>query len=100
MLMSEGDIAAAGLHEGQKVALVSDFADGKRRSLLGLEVRAHKLPRGTIAAYYLECNVLNAIDHHDACRRHRPPRLSRSGSKPDDGSLLLRRNPSSHLKRK
>ncbi|MCJ8056926.1 FdhF/YdeP family oxidoreductase [Shinella curvata] len=66
VLMSEGDIAAAGLREGQKVALVSDFGDGKRRSLPGLEVRAHKLPRGTIAAYYPECNVLNAIDHHDA----------------------------------
>ncbi len=66
VLMSEGDIAAAGLHEGQKIALVSDFGDGKRRSLSNLEVRVHKLPRGTIAAYYPECNVLNAIDHHDA----------------------------------
>lgn len=66
VLMSEDDIAAAGLREGQKVALVSDFEDGKKRTLADLEVRAHNLPRGTIAAYYPECNVLNAIDHHDA----------------------------------
>ncbi|MDP9839906.1 anaerobic selenocysteine-containing dehydrogenase [Neorhizobium huautlense] len=63
--MSEHDIAASGFHEGQTVALVSDFADGKHRQLSGLTIVAHKLPRGTIGAYYPECNVLNAIDHHD-----------------------------------
>ena len=31
----------------------------------GLTVTAHNLPRGTIAAYYPEANVLNSIDHHD-----------------------------------
>jgi molybdopterin-dependent oxidoreductase alpha subunit len=65
VLMCERDIQAAGLSEGQSVALISDFADGKRRELGGLRVRKHDLPSGTIAAYYPECNVLNAIDHHD-----------------------------------
>jgi molybdopterin-dependent oxidoreductase alpha subunit len=65
VLMSEADIAGAGLSEGQLVCLVSDFGDGKRRELSGLKVVAHNLPRGTISAYYPECNVLNAIDHHD-----------------------------------
>ena len=65
VLMCQADIASAGLVEGQRVALVSDFEDGKHRELAGLEVRAHDLPVGTIAAYYPECNVLNAIDHHD-----------------------------------
>ncbi len=65
VLMSEEDIRSAGISEGQKITLVSDFGDGRRRELGGLEVRPHKLPRGTIAAYYPECNVLNAIDHHD-----------------------------------
>ncbi len=65
VLMCAADIASAGLAEGQRVALVSDFEDGKPRELAGLEVRAHDLPAGTIAAYYPECNVLNAIDHHD-----------------------------------
>ncbi len=66
VLMCEDDIHAAGLSNGQSVTLVSDFGDGKRRELAGLSVRKHDLPRGTIAAYYPECNVLNAIDHHDA----------------------------------
>lgn len=65
VLMCEDDIAAAGFSEGQSVTLVSDFADGKYRQLSGLTVVSHKLPRGTIGAYYPECNVLNAIDHHD-----------------------------------
>ncbi|MET0746984.1 MAG: FdhF/YdeP family oxidoreductase [Rhizobium sp.] len=65
VLMCEEDIAAAKLEEGQVVTLASEFEDGVRRQLGGLTVRKHHLPRGTIAAYYPECNVLNAIDHHD-----------------------------------
>ncbi|WP_421869853.1 FdhF/YdeP family oxidoreductase [Pararhizobium sp.] len=65
VMMCEEDIAASGLHAGQTVALVSDFEDGVRRTMPGLTVTAHNLPRGTIAAYYPEANVLNSIDHHD-----------------------------------
>lgn len=65
VLMSEADMIEASLSEGQIVRLVSDFGDGVRRELHGLAVRRHKLPKGTIAAYYPEANVLNAIDHHD-----------------------------------
>jgi molybdopterin-dependent oxidoreductase alpha subunit len=65
VLMCKEDIAAAGLVAGQQIKLVSDFEDGVRRELSGLTVTAHNLPRGTIAGYYPECNVLNAIDHHD-----------------------------------
>jgi molybdopterin-dependent oxidoreductase alpha subunit len=65
VLMCEEDIADAGLSPGQSVCLVSDFGDDKRRELRGLSIVAHNLPRGTIGAYYPECNVLNAIDHHD-----------------------------------
>ncbi|WP_320194942.1 FdhF/YdeP family oxidoreductase [Agrobacterium rosae] len=65
VLMCAQDIAAAGLHEGQKITLVSDFNDGKRRELGGLSVRTHNLPRGTIGAYYPEANTLISIDHHD-----------------------------------
>lgn len=65
VLMCADDIAEAGLSEGQTIRLLSDFDDGKHRELPGLTVRAHLLPPGTIAAYYPECNVLNAVDHHD-----------------------------------
>jgi anaerobic selenocysteine-containing dehydrogenase len=63
--MCEEDIQSAGLAEGLDVNVVSDFEDGKRRVQVGLKIRQHDLPRGTVAAYYPECNVLNAIDHHD-----------------------------------
>lgn len=65
VLMCKEDIVAAGLQTGQIVRLVSDFDDGKRRELGGLTVREHTVPKGTICSYYPECNVLNAIDHHD-----------------------------------
>lgn len=65
VLVSEADMIEAGLSEGQIVRLVSDFGDGFRRERGGLAVRRHNLPKGTIAAYYPEANVLNAVDHHD-----------------------------------
>ncbi|MBA3043377.1 MAG: FdhF/YdeP family oxidoreductase [Rhizobiaceae bacterium] len=65
VLVSEADMIEAGLSEGQIVRLVSDFGDDIRRELGGLAVRKHNLPKGTIAAYYPEANVLNAVDHHD-----------------------------------
>ncbi len=65
LLMSPEDIAEAGLHEGQSVTLVTDIDDGHDRRLSGLNVIAYKLPRGTIAGYYPECNVLVPINHHD-----------------------------------
>ncbi len=65
VLMSQSDIDMAGLVEGQVVKLVSDFEDGVRRELRGLVVTPHNLPTGTIAAYYPEANLLNAIHHHD-----------------------------------
>jgi molybdopterin-dependent oxidoreductase alpha subunit len=65
LLMGPDDIAEAGLTEGQTVTLVTDVADGHDRRLRGLTLTAYKLPRGTIASYYPECNVLVPIGHHD-----------------------------------
>ncbi len=65
VLICAEDIDEAGLEPGQLVSLVSDFEDGKLRELAGLRIVSHNLPRGTICAYYPECNVLNSIDHHD-----------------------------------
>jgi anaerobic selenocysteine-containing dehydrogenase len=47
------------------VTLVTDIQDGVDRRLSGLKLTAYKLPRGTIAGYYPECNVLVPISHHD-----------------------------------
>lgn len=65
LLMCPEDIADAGLTEGQTVTLVTDVDDGQDRRLGGLTLTAYKLPRGTIASYYPECNVLVPVNHHD-----------------------------------
>ena len=65
VLMCPEDIAEAGLTDGQTVTLVTDVDDGQDRQLRGLTLTAYKLPRGTIAGYYPECNVLVPVGHHD-----------------------------------
>ncbi|MDE0878802.1 MAG: FdhF/YdeP family oxidoreductase [Sphingomonas bacterium] len=65
LLMCPEDIAEAGLADGQIVTLVTDVNDGQDRRLGGLTLTAYKLPRGTIASYYPECNVLVPVGHHD-----------------------------------
>ena len=63
--MCPEDISEAGLAEGQAVTLVTDVEDGQDRRLGGLKLTPYNLPRGTIASYYPECNVLVPIGHHD-----------------------------------
>ena len=65
LLMCPEDIAEAGLAEGQTVTLTTDVDCGQHRRLAGLRLTPYKLPRGTIAGYYPECNVLVPISHHD-----------------------------------
>lgn len=65
VLMNVEDMVEAGLAHGDRVALIGDAADGLERRLGGLSVITFELPRGTIGAYYPECNVLIPIDHHD-----------------------------------
>ena len=65
LLMCPEDIEEARLTDGQMVTLVTDVDNGQDRRLGGLTLTAYKLPRGTIASYYPECNVLVPISHHD-----------------------------------
>ena len=66
VLMNPQDIADAGLADGDTVRLITDYDDDDmERTLGGLTLVAYKLPRGTIAGYYPECNVLVPITHHD-----------------------------------
>ena len=65
LLMNADDIEAAGLTNGQTVRMVSDVNDGVDRELGGLTLTAYQIPRGTVASYYPECNVLIPITHHD-----------------------------------
>ncbi|WP_068073724.1 FdhF/YdeP family oxidoreductase [Novosphingobium lentum] len=65
LLMNPDDIAEAGLVDGQQVRMVTDVDDGTDRRLGGLKLTAYKLPRGTVAGYYPECNVLVPLSYHD-----------------------------------
>ena len=65
VLMNPDDIADAGLRDGQMVRLITDTDDGVDRHLGGLTLTAYRIPRGTVASYYPECNVLVPIGLHD-----------------------------------
>ncbi|WP_404374034.1 FdhF/YdeP family oxidoreductase [Sphingomonas sp. MMS24-J45] len=65
LLMNPDDIAEAGFREGQMVRMITDAEDGVDRQLGGLKLTGYRLPRGTIASYYPECNVLVPIGLHD-----------------------------------
>jgi anaerobic selenocysteine-containing dehydrogenase len=62
--MNEADIAEAGLKDGQIIALESDAGDGERRRRDGYIVTRYDIPRGCLAAYYPECNILIPVEHH------------------------------------
>jgi molybdopterin-dependent oxidoreductase alpha subunit len=61
VLLHRDDLAAAGLHEGQRVDLTSHFR-GATRSVRGFRVVAYEVPRGCAAAYFPEANPLVALD--------------------------------------
>lgn len=65
LLMNPDDIAEAGLRDGQSVRMITDAEDGIDRQLGGLTLTAYRLPRGTVASYYPECNVLVPVALHD-----------------------------------
>ncbi len=65
LLMDPDDIAEAGLRDGQPVRMITDAEDGIDRQLGGLTLTAYRLPRGTVASYYPECNVLVPVALHD-----------------------------------
>ena len=79
LMMNPDDIAEAGLIDGQTVRLVGDANDGVDRQLGGLTLTAYKLPRGTIAGYYPECNVLVPSVITTNCRKRPRRNRSRSG---------------------
>ncbi|MDP3855486.1 FdhF/YdeP family oxidoreductase [Phenylobacterium sp.] len=59
------DLAARGLSSGDPIDLAAAFdADGSR-VVRGFTAVARDLPRGCVAAYYPETNILVALDDHD-----------------------------------
>ncbi|MFD2191147.1 FdhF/YdeP family oxidoreductase [Pistricoccus aurantiacus] len=65
LLMNPEDIARVGFKKGDVVRLITDLDDGTDRRLGGLVIMPFRLPAGTVASYYPECNVLVPVTHHD-----------------------------------
>uniref|UniRef100_B0T2B8 Oxidoreductase alpha (Molybdopterin) subunit n=1 Tax=Caulobacter sp. (strain K31) TaxID=366602 RepID=B0T2B8_CAUSK len=59
------DIAARGLKAGDRIDLVAAFDETGRRAVRGFTLVERDIPRGCLAAYYPEANVLVALDDHD-----------------------------------
>lgn len=69
VLISPADMAAAGLSEGQSVALVTKSDDGISREVSPLTVTAYDLPRGCIAGYFPELNALMPLYRHETASK-------------------------------
>jgi len=59
------DIAARGLKAGDRIDLTAAFDDTGRRAVRGFTLVERDIPRGCLAAYYPETNVLIALEDHD-----------------------------------
>lgn len=64
LFVNPQDMEAAGLADGQIIALESDAGDGQQRRRDGFIVRPYDIPRGCLGAYYPEANVLIPVEHH------------------------------------
>ena len=64
LFMSEADMAAYGLAQGELVALRTKSDDGVERRVDGLQIVPYDVPAGCIAGYYPECNPLIPLWHH------------------------------------
>lgn len=64
LFMNPEDIAQYGLKDGDAVGLATDAPDGLAREMRGLKVFSYNIPRGSVGAYYPECNVLVPVGHY------------------------------------
>jgi molybdopterin-dependent oxidoreductase alpha subunit len=67
LFFNKEDLAARGMAHGDLVAVEAVPYDGEQDSLrsLTLTAIAYEIPRGCVAAYYPEANVLLPLAHHD-----------------------------------
>ena len=64
VFMNPLDIVEYGLKDGQMIGLATEAPDGLVRQKHGLQVFAYNIPRGSVGAYYPECNVLVPVGHY------------------------------------
>jgi molybdopterin-dependent oxidoreductase alpha subunit len=65
VFMHPEDMRAHGLREGSVIGLAGDTdGDGTRREVAGFTVKPYDIPRGSLGAYYPECNPLIPLWQH------------------------------------
>lgn len=65
VFVNADDLASRGLAHGDVIDVVLDAASGVERAMRGFTAVAYDIPKGSIAAYYPEANVLVALEEHD-----------------------------------
>ncbi|MEQ3552052.1 FdhF/YdeP family oxidoreductase [Pseudonocardia nematodicida] len=64
VFISPDDLAELGLHDGQKVDLISEWTDGTERRADDFRLVSYSTPKGCVAAYYPETNPLIPLDSY------------------------------------
>jgi hypothetical protein len=62
--MNREDMAAHGLAELDLIDITSHACDGSTRSVYGYRVIGYDIPRGSVAGYMPELNILCALDDY------------------------------------
>ena len=65
VFVNEQDLASRGLAHGDVIDITLDAKSGVERVMRGVTAVAYDIPKGSIAAYYPEANVLVSLDQHD-----------------------------------
>ncbi|MDM7990449.1 FdhF/YdeP family oxidoreductase [Arthrobacter sp. zg-Y877] len=63
LFMNSGDIEELGLVDGQQIDIHGVYKDGVERVVRNFRVVSYPTPKGCVAAYYPEANVLVPMDH-------------------------------------
>lgn len=64
LFMNVADMAARGLSEFDLIDITSHARDGSTRSVYGYRAVAYNIPRGSVAGYMPELNILCALDDY------------------------------------
>ena len=63
--MNADDMKERGIDPDSLVEIEALSDDGRQRVVRGFKARPYGIPRGSVGAYYPECNPLLALAHHD-----------------------------------
>ena len=85
LFMNGGDITELGLADGQYVDIHGVHHDGVERVLRNFRVVSYPSPKGCVAAYYPEANVLVPMDH-----------VAEGSNTPVSKTVLVRVEPTAH----